>query len=106
MPATRSWRISVMGSRARTVARMERSVIRGQHLRIANLLRLPRISLRSMRATSLNRRLDRPAQLGRDLGLDAEPGLEGRARLMQQHAEAVDRRVAAPPRRRQQRGLE
>src|SRR5258708_19949725 len=46
------------------------------------------------------------AQLRRHLGLDAEPGGETGSCLVKQHAETVDRRVAAPPRGSEQRRFE
>src|SRR5262249_43425895 len=53
----------------------------------------------------LRRRLHHGAQLGRDPGHDAEPGVEGSARLVDQHAGPVDGGIAARSRGGEQRRL-
>src|SRR6266850_2961697 len=51
-------------------------------------------------------RLDHGTQLGRDLGVAAEPFAKAESRLLQQHAEAVDRAVAVLFRLGEKPGLE
>ena len=65
-----------------------------------------RESMTEPATSSLQRRFDCGAQLGRDLRIDAEPRLPRRAHLVQQHAQAIDRGVAAAPRGCEQRRLQ
>src|SRR5215813_8704186 len=55
--------------------------------------------------SSFERIHDFRAQIGRYLRQNTEPGLEGRTRLMQQHAKAVYRDIAARLRCGQERGF-